>query len=226
MHAKQSPPQNKRSQYTCVCLKAFFVFLAFFQPSPGFSLTILCLGDSLTEGYGLKPEEAWPSLLEASLKKNIPSVKVINAGISGATTASGPSRIKWHLKTLEKQPIDILILSLGANDALRGLDVKDSAKNLVTTIELAQEKKIKVFLTDIKAPPSLGAEFTKKFEAIYPQIAKTKKVTLIPFFLEGVAGNPKLNLPDGIHPNSEGQKIVHKNVENFLCKNIKCDSKR
>jgi acyl-CoA thioesterase-1 len=210
-------PRSTKRTLNLLCL----LFLMA-RTSIGQSITILCLGDSLTEGYGLKPEEAWPSLLETSLKKTIPSAKVINAGISGATTASGPSRIKWHLKTIEKQPIDIMILSLGANDALRGLDVKDSEKNLATTIDLAQEKKIKVFLTDMKAPPSLGTEFTKNFEAIYPRLAKTKKITLIPFFLEGVAGNQKFNLPDGIHPNAEGQKIVLKNVEAFLCKHIKC----
>lgn len=178
--------------------------------------TIVCLGDSLTEGYGLKRDEAWPALLETSLRKKDPSVKVLNSGISGSTTASGPSRVKWHLKNLQKEPIDLLILALGANDALRGLDIKAAKANLVNAIDLAQKANIKVLLAGMKAPPSLGSEYARNFDKIYSEIAKEKKVDLVPFILLGVAADPKLNLGDGIHPNAEGHKIIAKLIEGYV----------
>lgn len=178
--------------------------------------TILCLGDSLTEGYQLKREEAWPALIENELKVKDPSVKVINAGISGATSASGPTRMKWHLKNLQKQPIDIVVIALGANDALRGLTVSSAKQNLEATIDLAKNAGIKVLLVGMKAPPSLGGQYTKEFESIYKQLSKEKNVDLVPFMLEGVAADPKLNLPDGIHPNALGHKIVASTIQKSL----------
>lgn len=197
-------------------LKGLFI-LALGLLAPGAqAFTILCLGDSLTEGFGVKPEESWPSLLETELKQKYTDIKVINAGISGATTASGPGRIKWHLKNLEKNPIDLMILALGANDALRGLSPEAAKKNLEATIELAKKANIRVLLADMKVPPNLGKEYTGKFEVIFAAAAKQTHVPLMPFFLAEVAGNPKLNQPDGIHPNPAGHKIVEKNVMDAL----------
>lgn len=193
---------------------SFFTLLLFSTNSS--SMTILCLGDSLTEGYGVKPEESWPSLLEKDLKAKHSDIKIINAGISGATTASGPSRMKWHVKNLAKNPIDLMILALGANDALRGLNPEAAKKNLVETIEMAKQAKIEVLLADMKVPPNLGVDYTKKFEGIFEAAAKDTHVKLMPFFLNGVAGNAKLNQADGIHPNPAGHKLVEKNVLDTL----------
>ena len=184
--------------------------------SPVHATTILCLGDSLTEGYGVKREEAWPSLLEIDLKSKLPDLKVINAGISGATTASGPSRMKWHLKNISKNPIDLMILALGANDALRGLSPEAAKKNLIDTIEMAKKAHIEVLLADMRVPPNLGIDYTKKFEGIFVAAAKETHVGLMPFFLNGVAGNAKLNQADGIHPTAAGHKLVEKNVLDAL----------
>ncbi len=179
-----------------------------FVSHQAFAITILCLGDSLTEGYGVKPDEAWPVLMESTLKKKYPDIKVINAGISGATTASGPGRMKWHVKNIKKNPIDFMILALGANDALRGLDVATARKNLVETINIAQAANIQVIIAGMKAPPNLGGDYIKKFEDVFPSIAKEKDLKLVPFLLEGVAADSKLNQPDGIHPNALGHKII------------------
>lgn len=178
--------------------------------SQALAITILCLGDSLTEGYGVKPDEAWPALIEAELKKKYADIKVVNAGISGATTASGPSRIKWHLKNIAKNPIDVVILALGANDALRGLSVDVARKNLLETIDLAQKANIKVVLAGMRAPPNLGSTYIKHFDAMYPSIAKEKDLKLVPFLLKGVAADKKLNQSDGIHPNALGHKVIAK----------------
>jgi acyl-CoA thioesterase-1 len=191
-------------------------FVLFLSANTIYAKTYLCLGDSLTEGYGLKTEEAWPALIQTTLKAKDPSVKFINAGISGATSASGPSRMKWHLKNLKKEPVHVLILALGANDALRGLNVEAMRANLTSTIELALSSKLDVILVGMRAPPSLGSEYAKKFDAVFPLIAKEKKVPLVPFLLEGVAADPKLNLADGIHPNAAGHQILAKTIGKYL----------
>jgi acyl-CoA thioesterase I len=165
---------------------------------------LVVLGDSLTEGYGVSRASAFPALLE---KKIIASGKdwvVVNAGISGATTASGPSRIRWQLKSKPK----LVILALGANDGLRGLNLASTEKNLSETIAIAQKENIEVILAGMMLPPNYGAQYTKNFQAIYERLAKQYKIRKIPFLLEGVAGNPKLNLTDGIHPNEKGHEII------------------
>ena len=204
----------------CILQRAFGVLIVsvlLFVPRAE-ALTILCLGDSLTEGLGVKREEAWPSLLETDLKLKYADIKVINAGISGATTASGPGRMKWHLKNIAKNPIDLMILALGANDALRGLSPDAAKKNLEETIAMAKKAKIEVLLADMKVPPNLGVDYTRKFEVIFAAAAKDSNVPLMPFFLADVAGNAKLNQPDGIHPNPAGHKVVEKNVMDALTK--------
>ena len=170
--------------------------------------TIVILGDSLTEGYQLAREEAFPHLVEEKLKKAGKEVKVINAGSSGATSASGLKRLDWYLKA---KP-EILILILGANDGLRGLKPLDTEKNLSSVIEKAQGQGITVILGGMQMPTNYGLEYRKEFAAIYPKLASKYKIKLIPFILEGVGGKPEMNLPDGIHPNARGHSIMSETV--------------
>lgn len=174
--------------------------------------TVLFLGDSLTEGFQLSREEAYPALIEQNLKKNFPDIKIINGGVSGATTASGLKRLNWYVKA---KP-DILVLALGANDGLRGLDLKESEKNLVSVIEKAQAENMKVLLVGMKMPTNYGEPYRSNFEKLFGQLAKKYQLPLVPFLLEGVGGKPKLNLPDGIHPNPEGHKVMAQTVLKVL----------
>jgi acyl-CoA thioesterase-1 len=182
--------------------------LALFSPAP--KKNILFFGDSLTAGYGLSPEEAFPALIERELNKTSNQVKVINAGLSGETSAGGLSRIDWILR----QPVDIFVLELGGNDGLRGLPLNKTRENLQAIIDKVKSKNpnVKLVLAGMMVPPNLGKDYTNDFKNIYPDLAAKNKATLIPFLLEGVAGDEKLNLPDGIHPNVEGHKIVARNI--------------
>lgn len=176
------------------------------------SKTVLVMGDSLTEGYHLAKEEAYPFLLEADLRKTHPDLKIINGGISGSTTASAMKRLDWYLKA---RP-EIMLLALGANDGLRGMKVEETRKNLEKVIRKARDRGITVVLGGMKLPPNYGKAYTDSFNAIFPALAREHKLLFIPFILEGVAGNPKLNLPDGIHPNPEGHKVIARTVKKFL----------
>lgn len=174
---------------------------------------ILFLGDSLTEGFGVAKEAAFPALVEAKLTLDTKKkVQFTTAGIGGSTSASALSRLRWHLKT---KP-DVLILALGGNDGLRGIKVAEMRKNLAATIELAQSNKIKVLVAGMKIPPNYGPKYTAEFEKTFVDLSRKYKTALIPFLLEGVGGNPKLNLPDGIHPNEAGHKIVAETVYKHL----------
>ena len=171
---------------------------------------VLCLGDSLTEGYGLAEHQAFPAVLEARLHaQGRKDVRVVNAGISGSTSASAVSRLRWQMRA---KP-DILILELGANDGLRGVSIEDTRKNLAAAITMAKQQRVVVLLAGMQMPPNYGPEYTRDFGRVFHELAEELEVALIPFFLEGVAGQPKLNLPDGIHPTAEGYRIV---VENLL----------
>ena len=175
--------------------------------------TILMLGDSLTAGFGVEKEQAFPALVEKHLINNdFNEVKVINAGFSGSTTASALSRLRWYLRI---KP-DILFLALGGNDGLRGLGIKEIEKNLAATIELAKQQGMAVVLAGMKIPPNYGDIYTRQFESVFPLLAKQYQIALIPFLLEGVGGEVDLNIADGIHPNSEGHKIVAKTVLQHL----------
>lgn len=184
------------------------LFLLIIGILPSHATTILFLGDSLTEGYQLAKEDAFPALIEGELKNKHPQVKVINGGVSGATTASGLKRLNWYLKT---KP-DILVLALGANDGLRGLDLKQSEKNLATVIEKSQQQKIKVLLVGMKMPVNYGEPYRSNFEKLFPALAKKYHISLVPFLLEGVAGKTDLNIADGIHPNPKGHKVMAKTL--------------
>lgn len=188
----------------------------FFAPAP--PKTILFFGDSLTAGYGLSPEEAFPALLEKELNKSEKKVKVVNAGLSGETSAGGLSRIDWILR----QSVDIFVLELGANDGLRGLPLDQTLKNLQSIIDKVKAKypQCKIVLAGMMVPPNMGKQYTDSFKNIYPDLAKKNNATLISFLLEGVAGNEKLNQADGIHPNTEGHKIIATNLKGVFEKLI------
>lgn len=175
--------------------------------------TVLFLGDSLTAGYGLEVGEAFPEMIAKRLQaEGRTGVKVINGGISGSTSASALSRLQWFIRS---KP-DLMILSLGANDGLRGLPVDEMRANLTRTIEFARANGVKVALTGMQIPPNYGPEYTTSFAKVFPELAAQYQLPLMPFLLEGVAAVPELNQSDGIHPNLEGEKIVAENVYQFL----------
>lgn len=176
--------------------------------------TILFFGNSLTAGYGIEQEDSFAGLTQARLDSLQIDYRVINGGLSGETTAGGLSRLDWFL---EDEPT-IFVLELGGNDGLRGIIPSESKKNLLGIIEKVQTKypETKIILAGMQIPPNMGQEYTDEFKKIYPQIATEKNVTLIPFLLEGVAGNPDLNLPDGIHPTESGHKIVFETIWIYL----------
>lgn len=169
---------------------------------------IVCLGDSITAGYGLREEQGYPALLQARLKAMGLPHRVVNAGVSGDTSAGGLARMDWLLK----QRMDILLVALGGNDGLRRNDPEDMARNLSAIVEKGQGAGAKVVLAGMRMPTNYGPEYTRDFMAVYPAVAKRYRVPLLPFLLEGVAGNPALNQADGIHPTAEGAKIVEAHV--------------
>jgi acyl-CoA thioesterase-1 len=191
-------------------------FICFSQPALLCAeTTILMLGDSLTEGTGVEKTKAYPYLVEQKLKaQGFSTIKVINAGVSGSTTASGLSRLTWYLRD---RP-DFLLLALGANDGLRGLPTVQVKHNLAATIELALSKGIRVVLAGMKMPPNYGEDYTLKYEKVFLELSKEYDIVCIPFLLEGVAGDPKLNLPDGLHPNERGHHIISELVYKTLVK--------
>ena len=167
-------------------------------------IRILALGDSITAGYGLPAPESLPSRLEASLRKVGLAVDVVNGGVSGDTTAGGLARLDWMLAD---RP-DLVIVELGGNDGLRGLDPRDSYANLDKILTKLEDAKIKVLLTGMLAPPNLGAEYGREFAAIYPKLARQHDCAFYPFILDGVAAIPELNQADGIHPNAKGVDVI------------------
>jgi acyl-CoA thioesterase-1 len=187
----------------------FFIILLSFSSH---AQTILFLGDSLTEGYQLARQEAFPAIVEDHLKKDFPNIKVINGGVSGATSASGLKRLDWYLKA---KP-EIIVLALGANDGLRGLNLSVTEDNLSKIIDKANSSGLKVILVGMKMPTNYGSPYRENFEKLFPKLAKKYQIALIPFLLEGVGGIPKLNLPDGIHPNVEGHKKMAQTVLKVL----------
>ncbi len=163
-------------------------------------LRLMAFGDSLIHGYGLPAGETFPDQLERALDEAGHEVEVINAGSSGETTAGGRARLAWNLS---ENP-DALILLLGANDGLRGLDPAETRANLEAMLQTLGEEEVPVLLAGMRAPPNLGDDYGREFNALYPELAETYGPVFYPFFLEGVAARPALNQDDGIHPNAEG----------------------
>ncbi len=195
----------------------FIVVVFVFQKSDK-PTSLLFFGDSLTAGYGLSPEEAFPALIEKGLNKKGRVASVTNAGLSGETSAGGLARIDWVLR----QPIDIFVLELGANDGLRGLPLDQTRKNLQGILDKVKNKNpmAKLVIAGMMVPPNMGQQYSKEFSKIYPDLAKKNNATLIPFLLEGVGGNEKLNQADGIHPNAEGHRIIAGNLTVIFSKLI------
>ena len=176
--------------------------------------TILFFGNSLTAGYGVAPSQAFPSLIQNKIDSlNLP-YKVINAGVSGETSSGGNSRIDWILK----QPVDVFVLELGGNDGLRGIPVSETTKNLQAIIDKVKAKypDVKLVLAGMQVPPNMGQSYASEFRTMYPALAAKNNMVLIPFLLEGVGGEVKLNLEDGIHPTPEGHQMVAETVWKYL----------
>ena len=180
----------------------------------GSQKVILFYGNSLTAAYGLDTKEGFPNRIQQRLDSLGLDYKVINSGLSGETTSGGLNRLDWVLN----QPVDIFVLELGANDGLRGIPISESMNNLQAMIDMVKEKNPDtiLILAGMQIPPNMGADYTSQFMAMYPALAESNEILLIPFLLEGVAGIPELNLEDGIHPTAEGQKIVTNNVWKVL----------
>jgi acyl-CoA thioesterase I len=173
------------------------------------TLRLVVLGDSLTAGLGLPPGKAFPNRLQAALRARGWDVEVLNAGVSGDTAADALARYDWAVPA----DTDALIVELGANDMLRGLPPEQTKKTLAAILDKAKAAKIPVLIAGMRAAPNLGAEYDRAFDAIYPALAKADGAALYPFFLDGVAGDPKLNQPDGLHPKAEGVEVI---VERIL----------
>jgi acyl-CoA thioesterase-1 len=171
---------------------------------------VVVLGDSIAAGYGVDPDEAYPAVLQRKIDEAKLPYAVVNAGLSGDTTAGGLRRIDWVLK----QPIDILIIELGGNDGLRGLPVSETRSNLQSIIDRARAKypKAKIIVAGMKMPANMGADYTAEFEKVFAEIAAKNKTALIPFVLKNVGGKAELNQPDRIHPTPAGHQIVAQNI--------------
>src|SRR6187549_94560 len=172
--------------------------------------TIVFYGNSLTAGYGVSPSEAFPAIIQKKIDSLGLPYQVINAGVSGETSSGGKTRIDWILR----EPVDIFILELGANDGLRGTPLSETKKNLQDIIDKVKAKypDTKLVFAGMEIPPNMGQAYTTEFRNIYTDLAAKNKMTLIPFLLEGVGGEPELNQADGIHPTAEGHIIVAENV--------------
>ncbi len=197
----------------------FFALLPLAAPQPVTSpneraneRVVLFLGDSLTEGYGVKKEEAYPELVRDLLEKSGTKIKVVNGSISGSVSADADRRLRWFLKT---KP-EIMVLALGSNDALKGTSPKVIKENLAKVIDLAQTNGITVLLCGVRVFTNFGADYTRSLEQVYKDLAKEKKLEFMPFLLEGVALDRELNQSDGRHPNAKGHAIIAKNVAKEL----------
>jgi len=178
--------------------------LVLISPATAADHVIVAFGDSLTAGLGVKPEQSYPARLEARLRSAGYGYRVVNAGVSGDTTAGGLRRVDWALRS---KP-DIVIVALGANDALRALDLDSVRANLDAIVASFQKAGVRVLLVGMEVPPNYGARYAADFRAIYADIARKRAVPFMPFLLDGVAGNPALNQMDGIHPTADGYAVI------------------
>ncbi|MBT8312233.1 MAG: arylesterase [Flavobacteriaceae bacterium] len=195
------PPENQKSERAVT------------EPTEQTGL-ILCFGNSLTAGLGLDLEEAFPAVLQRKIDSLSLNYTVVNAGLSGETTASGKNRLNWVLN----QKTDVFILELGANDGLRGINLKETRQNLQAIIDMVRAKNPEtvIILAGMQIPPNMGPDYTQAFRKIFPELAEKNEALLIPFLLKDVGGIPELNQEDGIHPTLEGHRIVAQNVWEVL----------
>jgi acyl-CoA thioesterase-1 len=208
-----TPTQLSRNSKT-IFLALCFLILRGLSMAATAPRTILFLGDSITAGYGLDMEQAFPALIQKKIDAKSWKFRVVNAGQSGDTSAGGLNRLEWLLRNR----VDILVLELGGNDGLRGLPAETTRKNLQAIIDRAKGKypEVKVIVAGMKVPPNMGGDYGRKFEAVFVDLAKKNKAALIPFVLEGVGGSRELNLADGIHPTAKGHEIVATTVWKIL----------
>ena len=190
------------------------------SPSADPEFVLVALGDSLTAGYGLVAADAFPVRLESALRKAGKRVRVINAGVSGDTTAGGRARLD---RVLAEEP-DAAIVQLGANDALRGIDPEEASENLAVILQTLKKRGVRVLLAGMLAPPNLGDRYARAFNAIYPALAAAHDALLYPFFLDGVAANPELNQADGVHPTAEGVERIVKGIFPYVIRVIDAEA--
>jgi acyl-CoA thioesterase-1 len=190
--------------------------LACLAPPAGAATRILALGDSLTAGYGLAAEDSFPARLQAWLRGHGVDAEVTNAGVSGDTSAGGLARLDWTLG----KPADAVLIELGANDALRGIDPRLTGQNLDEILSRLDRRHVKVLLLGMKAPSNWGADYQAAFDAVFPALAERHHVPLYPFFLDGVALDPALNQPDGLHPNARGVEVIVNRIGPYVLRLI------
>jgi acyl-CoA thioesterase I len=191
---------------------ALVVLLLMLGPATAAQRVVVALGDSLTAGLGVAPDEAYPALVEARLRREGYPYRVVNAGVSGDTSAGALRRVDWVLRT---KP-DVVIVALGANDGLRGLPVEALRNNLEAIVARLRGGGARVLLAGMRVPPNYGDDYTRAFAAVFPAVARRMGVPLAPFLLDGVAGDPRLNQPDGIHPTAEGQRVMAERLWPYL----------
>jgi acyl-CoA thioesterase I len=208
------PVQLTRTKKTICQLVIFMISLLTLGASRAAPGSILFLGDSITAGYGLELSQAYPGLIQKKIDANGWDFKVVNAGQSGDTTAGGLARLDWLLNNR----VEVLVLELGGNDGLRGLSVPEIKKNLQAIIDRTKARypEAKIVIAGMKVPPNMGGDYGRRFDAVFPELAKTNNAALIPFILKGVGGMREMNLPDGIHPTAKGHEIVAENVWKVL----------
>jgi acyl-CoA thioesterase I len=180
----------------------------FVPPVQGAERVVVVLGDSLTAGLGVAAEEAWPALLEARLRREGYPYRVVNAGVSGDTSAGGLRRVDWVLRNRPQ----VAVVALGANDGLRGLDTDAMERNLLAIVGRLQASGARVLVAGMRVPTNYGEAYTQAFRDVFPDVARRSNSALMPFLLDGVAADPRLNLPDGIHPNSAGHRVIAERV--------------
>lgn len=204
-------PKGKSQTWPVVVLALWLVAALGAAENPK---TLLFFGDSLTAGYGVDPDEAYPALVQRKLDAAGKPWRVVNAGLSGETTAGGLRRLDWILR----QRVDVFVIELGGNDGLRGIDPATTRSNLVAMIERIRQRypDVVVVLAGMQLPTNMGPDYTQAFAAIYPEVAKEEQAALIPFLLDRVGGIPSLNQADGIHPTAEGHRIVAETVWHAL----------
>ena len=190
-------------------------------PAPDARPVLLCFGTSLTAGMGLAPEEAFPALLQRKVDSAGLAFRVVNAGVSGDTSAGGRRRIDWLLR----QPIAVLVLELGANDMLRGVEPVETRSNLDAILSRLKASGAVVLLAGMRAAANLGPDYRAAFDAIFPELAEKHGVALYPFFLEGVAARPDLNQPDGLHPNAAGVAEIVRRILPHVVAALKADGR-